>query len=54
MSIISPSDEPVGLTVLSPDQALERAKPPPKDEDLIIEGLAGAEWKAFTQALAGR
>ena len=54
MSVISPSDEPVGLTILPPDEALERAKPVPKDEDLIIEGLTDAEWKAFAQALADR
>jgi hypothetical protein len=54
VSIISSSDEPVGLTVLVPDEALERARPAPKDQDLIIEGLTDAEWKAFTQALAER
>lgn len=51
---MSPSDEPVGLVVLPPEQALQRAQPLPTDEDLAIEGLTDAESEAFTQALADR
>jgi hypothetical protein len=54
VSAISPSDQPAGLTVLPPDEALQRAQPAPKDEDLIIEVLTDGEWEAFTQALAER
>lgn len=54
VSVISPSDEPTGLIVLQPDEALKRARPAPKDEDLAIEDLTDAEWEAFTEALTGR
>lgn len=54
VSVMSPSDEPLGLTVLPPDQALERARPVPQDEELVIEGLTEVEWEAFAKALADR
>lgn len=54
MSVMSPSEEPTGLTVLPPEQALERALPAPTDAELAIEGLTDSEWEAFSQALADR
>ncbi|MGE3621026.1 MAG: hypothetical protein AB7L84_11245 [Acidimicrobiia bacterium] len=54
MSIASHSDEPIGLTVLPPDEALLRVLPTPTAEELAIEGLADDEWDAFEAALAAR
>jgi hypothetical protein len=54
MSVVSPSEEPTGLTVLPPEQALERALPAPTDAELVIDGLTDAEWEAFSEALAER
>ncbi len=54
MSIASHPDEPAGLTVLPPDEALERALPVPSAEDLEIEGLTDQEWTAFERALFDR
>lgn len=54
MSIAPHSDEAAGLTVLSPDDALASALPPPSAEDLKIEGLTDQEWKEFERALAER
>ena len=51
---MSPSEQPVQLTVLPPEQALHHAQPLPKDEDLVIEGLTDPGWEAFVQALADR
>jgi len=42
------------LTVVAPDEALERARPLPSDDDMVIEGLTDEEWDAFEQALADR
>lgn len=50
----SHSDGPVGLTVLSPDEALLRVLPNPTAEELEIEGLTDDEWDAFEQALSVR
>ncbi|HKY14394.1 MAG TPA: hypothetical protein VJM33_05680 [Microthrixaceae bacterium] len=54
MSMASHSDGTDGLTVLSPDEALRRARPAPTAEELEIEGLTDEEWQAFQQALAER
>lgn len=54
MSITSQPDEPSGLTVLPPEEALRRALPAPTAEELEIEGLTDEEWTAFEQALASR
>jgi len=54
MSIVSHSDEPSGLTVLPPEEALKRALPAPTAEELEIEGLTDEEWTAFQEALASR
>lgn len=54
MSAIDPASEPVGLTVLPPEDALRSAKPAPADNDLVIEGLTDAEWTAFETALTDR
>jgi len=54
MSIAPHPDEPAGLTVLPPDEALARALPVPSAEDLEIEGLTDQEWADFEQALTER
>ena len=54
VSVASNSDEPVGLTVLPPDEALLRTLLVPTAEELEIEGLTDEEWDAFEQALAAR
>lgn len=54
VSAIDPAAEPVGLTVLPPEDALRSAKPAPADNDLVIEGLTDAEWGAFETALTDR
>ena len=54
MSIASHPEEPVDLTVLSPDDALDRALPAPNAQDLEIEGLTDEEWAAFQEALTSR
>ena len=52
--MMSPSNEPVQLTVLPPEQTLHHAQPLPNDEDLVIEGLTDAEWEAFARARTDR
>ncbi len=54
MSIASHSDESSGLTVLPPEEALERALPAPAAAELEIEGLTDEEWTAFQEALSSR
>lgn len=54
MSIVSQPDEPFGLTVVAPDEALRLAQPLPDSADLAIDGLTDAEWEAFERALAER
>ena len=54
MSIASHSDGSSGLTVLPPEEALERALPAPTAEELAIEGLTDEEWTAFQEALTSR
>lgn len=54
MSAIDPTSEPIGLTVLPPEEALRGAKPAPTDSDLVIDGLTDAEWTAFETALTDR
>jgi hypothetical protein len=46
--------EPVGLTVLPPEDALAHAQPVPTDDELAIDGLTDDEWKAFEKALTER
>jgi hypothetical protein len=54
MSAIDPASEPVGLTVLPPEDALHSAKPAPTDSELVIDGLTEAEWVAFETALTDK
>lgn len=54
---VSVAENPRGsshLTVVAPDEALQRARPLPSDDDMAIEGLTDEEWDAFKQALADR
>ena len=50
MSTLEHSDP--HLPVLSPEQVLQRARPLPKRQDLIIADVPDAEWTAFLEALA--
>jgi hypothetical protein len=54
VTVVPRREEPVGLTVLPPEEALRRARPLPSDSEMAIEGLTEDEWKAFEQALAER
>ncbi len=54
MSTVSRPENPEGLTVLCPQEALGRARPLPSDEDMAIDGLTDDEWRAFETALAER
>ena len=54
MTVVPHPDEPHALIVLPPDEAFRRAMPPPRPEDLVIEGLTDEEWDAFEQALRER
>jgi len=40
--------------VVSPNEALKRARPLPSDDDMAIEDLTDDEWDAFERALADR
>lgn len=51
MSVVEWPEEP-GLMVLSPKQALERARPLPDADALAIEGLSVEEWQALQDALS--
>ncbi len=42
------------LTVVTPKEALQRARPLPSDDDMAVEGLTDEEWDAFENALADR
>ena len=54
VTVVPNSNEPLSLTVLPPDAALEAARPVPSADELAIEGLTDDEWNAFLQALAER
>lgn len=54
MSLPDHPQEPDHLTVVSPKEALQRARPLPSDDDMAIEGLTEQEWDAFERALAER
>lgn len=54
MSTIAQPDQPAGLTVVAPKDAVRHARPVPSADALAIEGLTDEEWDAFEQALAER
>ena len=54
MSVVPNPQEPAGLTVLPPDEAVKHALPVPSDAELAIEGLTDEKWKAFEKALTER
>lgn len=54
MSVPDSGQEPSGLTVLPPEEALRRARPVPSAADLEIDGLTESELQAFENALAER
>jgi hypothetical protein len=37
--------------VYPPEEALRRARPLPRREDLVVEDVPGEEWAAFQEAL---
>jgi hypothetical protein len=47
-------EEPSGLTVLPPEEAMKRARPLPSDDEMVIEGLTDDEWTALEKALSER
>lgn len=47
------TEEPNHLMVVTLQDALERARPLPNEEDMAIDGLTAEEWEAFKQALTG-
>ena len=49
---LAESPEEPRVLVLAPDQALKRARPLPRHEDLVIEDVPDEEWVAFLEALA--
>jgi hypothetical protein len=51
VSTLEHSDDP-HVQILSPNQALKRARPLPKRQDLIISDVPDVEWTAFLEALA--
>jgi hypothetical protein len=44
--------DPSGLEVLPPDEALRRAKPLPPPECMVLEDVSDDDWTAFQEALA--
>ena len=54
MAVVPDPDVPATLTVVSPAEALRRARPLPDAEEMAIDGLTDEEWEAFEQALAER
>jgi hypothetical protein len=40
------------LPVYPPDEALHRARPLPRPDDLVVEDVPDDEWAAFMEALA--
>ncbi len=50
MSVTERPQEPGHLTVVSPEEALQRALPLPSGNDMAIEGLTDEEWDAFKRA----
>jgi hypothetical protein len=54
VSTVPHSEEPLGLTVLPPEEAMKRARPLPSDEEMAIDGLTDDEWTALEMALAER
>ena len=54
MPAMTQPEQPSGLTVLPPQEALRLARPLPDPADLAIEGISDEEWDAFEQALIDR
>jgi hypothetical protein len=50
MSIAERPDQP-SVRVYPPDEALQRARPLPARERLVIEDVPAEEWAAFQEAL---
>lgn len=42
------------LMVVPPAEALQRARPLPLPQDLVIQDVSDVQWEAFQEALANR
>ncbi len=51
MSVLDQPEEP-GLRFYTPDEALERARPLPPHDRLVIEDVSDHDWEAFQAAIA--
>jgi hypothetical protein len=51
VSTVEQPEEPT-VRVYPPDEALERARPLPPRDRLVVEDIPNEEWKAFQEALA--
>jgi hypothetical protein len=54
VSVAENPGESSHLTVVSPKEALQRARALPSTDEMTIEGLTDEEWDAFKQALDDR
>lgn len=54
VSVAEDPQESRHLTVVTPKEARQRARPLPSVDDMAIEGLTDEEWDAFEHALAER
>ena len=54
MPVAEGPDETSHIAVVTPKEALRRARPLPADDDVAVEGLTNAEWDAFEDALSGQ
>lgn len=54
MAVAESPDETSNPAVVTPKEALRRARPLPTDDDMAVEGLTDEEWDAFEDALSGR
>jgi hypothetical protein len=53
LGVVSTVEQPHEPTVqvLPPEEALRRARPLPRREDLVVESVTDDEWTAFLEAL---
>jgi hypothetical protein len=54
VSVAENTGESSHLTVVTPKEALQRARPLPSADEMTIEGLTNEEWEAFEQTLSDR
>jgi len=54
VTAVPASASSASLLVVAPDEALRRARPLPKPEDMALADLPDDEWDALLEALADR